>query len=135
MKYLMLFLLSLNFLYSAEITKVKTYKEAIELANEKNKKAMVMLTTAVCPWCHKMKTATLKDDAVVKYVSEHFIFVEVDRDEDKGEYPEDLYSRMVPSFSIVNPSDEELLYQVIGYKTPAKFLKEINLNSTEDDNL
>ena len=29
--------------------------------------------------------------------------------------------------------NEELLYQVIGYRPPAKFLKEINLDEDEDD--
>ena len=93
---------------------------------------MVMLTTKVCPWCKRSKKYVLTDEKVIDYVNKNFVFTELDRDRDRDYYPEDLYSRMVPTFSIVNPKNGELLYQVIGYKPAKKFLKEINLTPVED---
>lgn len=136
MKYIVLFFLSINLLFSAEIpkeiNKVETYQEAIELAKEENKKVLVMMTTRVCPWCNRAKKNTLTNEDVYKYINKNFVFVEVDRDRDKEHYPEDLYSRMVPTFSIVEPKKGELMYQVIGYRPPKKFLKEIDLTSMEE---
>ena len=132
MKYLALIFLSFTLLFSAEIVKIDGgYAEAIEAGKEEGKKVMIMMTTRVCPWCKRAKKNTLTNEDVIEFVNKNYVFVEVDRDRD--EYPEDLYSRMVPTFSLIEPKNEELLYQIIGYRPPAKFLKEINLDEDDED--
>ena len=134
MKYIALIFLSISLLFSAEIVKVDgSYADALTIAKKDGKKLMVMMTTRVCPWCKRAKKNTLTNDKVIEAVNKDYIFVEIDRDRDRDEYPEDLYSRMVPTFSLVDSKNEELLYQIIGYRPPSKFLKEINLDEDDKD--
>lgn len=136
MKYILLIFLSINLLFSAEVVKIDGgYADAINIAKKDGKKVMVMMTTRVCPWCKRAKKNTLTDEKVIKAINRDYIFVEIDRDLDRDEYPEDLYSRMVPTFSLIEPKNEELLYQIIGYRPPAKFLKELKLDEDIEDNL
>jgi thioredoxin-related protein len=58
-----------------------TMEEAAELANTKPRKVLVDVYTDWCGWCKRMDKATYEDEAVVKYINEHFYGVKFDAEQ------------------------------------------------------
>lgn len=58
---------------------------ALQMAAGSNKSVLLMFGANWCPWCHKLHELFRTDDAVRRYLDDHFLLVMVDIGEKKGE--------------------------------------------------
>ncbi|MBU1101396.1 MAG: DUF255 domain-containing protein [Bacteroidetes bacterium] len=70
------FLIIVSSSYSQSI-QWRSYESAVALAQTSNKIVMVKFYTDWCKWCKRMDETTFKDEAIVKYISEHFRAVKI----------------------------------------------------------
>ena len=49
-----------------------SFEDAVALNDKAPKKIFIDVYTAWCGWCKKMDASTLKDTAVVKYISDNY---------------------------------------------------------------
>lgn len=111
-------MLSLN---ASSLAYAKNYDEAKKMALVQKKKIMVLVTTKVCPWCHKFKTETLTDTKIVNVLNKDFVVVNIDRDNDT--YPKIFRTRLVPTTFFVDPNSEKMLTKApaVGYYNSEDF--------------
>lgn len=129
-----------------------SWDEAIALNAKKPKKIFIDLYTEWCGYCKKMDASTFKDEAVAKYMNEHFYAVKFDA-EQKGDvvynnhtfqhHPEvgrngvhELAYALLdgklsyPSFVYMDEKIERISISP-GYKDPATLLKEMHFTAEE----
>ena len=70
---------------------------ALQMAAGTNKSVLLMFGANWCPWCHKLHELFRMDDAVRRYLDDHFMLVMVDIGEKKGE---SLNQDVVEKYSI-----------------------------------
>ncbi len=116
---------TLAFGYSAK------YTDAIDAGLESGKDVVVMVTTQYCPYCKRMKKNVIADPEVQTLLGE-YVFVELDRDND--EFPDELFSRFVPTVYTLDPKTQKITNERIGYQELrffVKFLEESKLEKQE----
>jgi len=55
--------------------------EAFEKARQENKPVFLSIGYSTCHWCHVMERESFEDDAVARFLNEHFVAIKVDREE------------------------------------------------------
>lgn len=105
---ILLFIVSLN---SAELKWEKDLQTAFSKAEKDNKVVMVLVESDYCRWCKKMKENTLKDKVVSSMLQE-FILVKVDRDKVKQNYIP--YAKYIPTIYFMT-KDKKVIEKVTGY--------------------
>jgi uncharacterized protein YyaL (SSP411 family) len=55
--------------------------EAFEKARKENKPIFLSIGYSTCHWCHVMAHESFEDEAVAKFLNEHFVSIKVDREE------------------------------------------------------
>lgn len=55
--------------------------EAFERAKTENKPIFLSIGYSTCHWCHVMERESFENEAIAKYLGEHFISIKVDREE------------------------------------------------------
>lgn len=126
---LLLLLLINSVLFGAKIDKFashmgyfRDYKEALTLAKKENKILFVVQVSDYCPWCRKFERKTLQYSAIAIKINQNFISVVLDRDIDKGKYPEKLYSDRIPTTYFIDSNNEEVLKESMGYIKKKDFI-------------
>ena len=94
---------------AAEGVDWKPFMEAVSLAGKENKKVIVDIYAAWCPWCRRLQREVYTDDAVQKHLSEHFIATRLD-----GENQED--SLQFREYTLT-PSELAVGFGMQGYPT------------------
>ncbi len=80
------------------------------------------MVTNYCPWCRKYEKRTLSDININAEIHKRFIPLILNRE--KGQFPEQFKTPIVPVTYIVNHRDEGIVKKEMGYKGK-KDLKEI----------
>jgi thioredoxin-related protein len=121
---LFLVLVSTIALNASMLKYADSYEDALEKAKEQNKAVVLFAHSPFCPWCKKMEEDTLSDTEVIDFLNQNFIFVSVDLS--IGMDIEDVPSRFLPEGTpttyVIDPTNEELLYSLRGYKNKKSFL-------------
>jgi uncharacterized protein YyaL (SSP411 family) len=112
MKYLILTLLLISSLWSAELGWSDDYETSLKVAQKENKDLYVLITSSTCRWCRKFENTTLQDKEVLKMLNEKYVLVHIDRDID--DFPSWMNIRSVPRHYFVTPKDEEI-FTFVGY--------------------
>lgn len=123
-KHLLLFFLVIQMLFAQELSILTSYDKAIQKAKQENKRVLLFIYSDYCPWCDKMKVRTLSNKEVIKFISEDFIFVSINR-ESKA-YPKEFTPRFIPTTYLIEPHTQEEVYALYGYKTATEFLYELH---------
>ena len=89
------------------------YEEGLALAKQEQKKIFVHFYADWCAYCKKMDKKTLRDPAVIEYLTDHFISVRVNSDKNRR-IARDYYIRGLPSTWFVS-SDGEKISSLPGY--------------------
>ncbi|HEX6277782.1 MAG TPA: thioredoxin domain-containing protein [Polyangiaceae bacterium] len=55
--------------------------EALERAKREDKPIFLSIGYAACHWCHVMERESFEDEAIAKFLNEHFVSIKVDREE------------------------------------------------------
>ncbi|MBD3840881.1 MAG: thioredoxin family protein [Campylobacterales bacterium] len=125
MKKLFLVILSTLFvlLEASNLKHAQSYKQAIDQGVKEKKNVILFVYSSYCPWCKKMEKTTLQDPEVIKYVNDNYIFVAVNQDVDA--FPEKFLPYGVPTTYVIDPTIEEKMFTMKGYKSSKSFLNRI----------
>ncbi|MBA3025233.1 MAG: DUF255 domain-containing protein [Sulfurimonas sp.] len=125
-------------LFSAQIDEFATnmgylrdYDQALKVAQKENKPLMLVMVGDYCPWCRKFERKTLQREAVALNVNENFIALIVDRNHDKGKYPEGLYAKRIPTVYFIEPKTQSTIFESLGYVKKDEFQETLNEVMTE----
>ena len=140
MKQIFIIILLFNFLYAGDkkyeyesMIKniVYNYDDALELAKKEDKYILALVSTTGCPFCERTKKYVLTNEKVVEIINNHYIFVNFERP-NTHTYPDFLSSAFCPTMHMIDSKTEDILYQIMGYKTPRKVIKEISMESIKE---
>lgn len=90
------------------------YKSALQEAKKENRYLFILVTTKNCGWCKKLKKTTLQDSEIQKTLAKDYITVELDKD--SSDYPSSMEIEGVPSVFIIDPKNEEVIKQIVGFR-------------------
>ena len=94
MKLILVTLVFITTLFSAELDWPNDYKAALVQAKKENKDIYMLITSADCRWCRKFEASTLQDDKTIERLKKQYVFLHIDRDWD--EIPEHFKKKRVP---------------------------------------
>ncbi len=100
----------------------RDYNEALNKAKEENKILFIVQVGDYCSWCRKLERKTLQNSIVAVKINQNFISLIIDRNIDKGRYPNALYSKRVPNIYFIDSRNEKIIKEVAGYKTKNDFI-------------
>jgi len=86
----------------ANINWLDDYDNALDLAEKKQEKILVMLSRENCPACQYMNGVVFKDKKVSQYINENFIALHLDVDRDF--LPDELTYIGTPTFYFLEPN-------------------------------
>ncbi len=98
------------------------YNVALNKAKKADKLIFFVMVTNYCPWCRKYEKRTLSDKNIDAEIHKHFIPLILNRE--KGNFPDQFKTPIVPVTYIVNYKDESIGTKEMGYKGK-KDLREI----------
>jgi thiol-disulfide isomerase/thioredoxin len=97
------------------------YNTAAAKAKKTGKPLMIFMTTNFCPWCRKLESRVLSKSDINAKVQEKFVPLMLNLDTDS--FPKQFAkSRFTPILYIVDPKDESITHQFIGYNNRDGFL-------------
>ena len=102
----------------------KSLDEGLIQAQQEDKPVMVYFWAIWCTWCEKFETETLPNPAVSKVLTEDFVLVAIDLDEDRG--TANKYGVAVPPYELFLDKNGEVLERVPGFVEANRFLPRIN---------
>lgn len=113
MKKLLLLLVLITSLFSAELGWSDDYEQALVNAKKENKLVYMLITSSTCGWCQKFKNTTLQDNGVIKRLEKEFITVHLIRDFD--DIPKYFVASPIPRHYFTD-SDGIVLYDSLGHR-------------------
>jgi thiol-disulfide isomerase/thioredoxin len=134
MKLLLSMLLAFSFALSAqiddfasEVNYSRDYKTALKAAKQQNKPIMLVVVGDYCPWCKKFERKTLNSTLIQSQVKKDFIPVIIDKSKDKGKYPPEFYSKLIPTVFFIDPIIQKHVYESLGYSKKTVFAVDMDL--------
>ncbi len=111
-------------------------EQALRLAPEQNKKILIDVYAAWCPYCQRMHSDVYTDQDVLEAISEHFLWVKINVESDntvnfmgtemtESEFARALENRNVPTTYFLNQNGEILGVQP-GYIEEGMFSSLLN---------
>ena len=100
-----------------------SFEEAQLRAKKEDKKILVELVMASCPYCERMEKYVLSQEDVLKLIEASFVFVSLDIDKDS--IPEHLSSRMTPTFYFLSKDGKKILHEIKGALPKSEFINHV----------
>jgi len=91
---------------------VDSYQDALNKAKVENKNIMILITTATCGWCKKMKSKTFVDKNIIDQVNIDYISLELTKGFD--EFPHNMFIKSVPT-TLFMDKNGVLIKKIPGY--------------------
>ena len=133
MKYFILLFIFVTSIYGAQIDKFakevnysRDYNSALEIAKKDNKMIMLLVVADYCPWCKKFEKKTLKNQSVSKIVSRDFVAVVIDNKRDKGLYPQEYNTRLIPTVFFIDPKSGKNVHKAVVYMKKKEYISNMN---------
>jgi thioredoxin-related protein len=118
MKYILLILLFVSSLLSFEWS--DDYDGAFQKAKKEHKNVYVMIGSANCPYCSKMKNTTFSDKEVISKLEKEYVYIYLSRDID--DIPSQFTMPYSPAHYFLD-TNKEIIYSSAGYKDKKSFFK------------
>ena len=99
------------------------YIKALKKAKDEKKNLMFVVVDKGCPWCTKLEENTLSNKVVNIEIKKDNIASIMQRNQD--DFPKGYDAEFIPYIYFINPINEEIIYESIGYKAPEDFLAEL----------
>lgn len=112
--------------FAEEMSFERDYSSALSKAKKENKLLVMVLSSDYCPWCRKFEHKTLQSGIVKKTLYSNFIGLIVDKKYDEKSYPPRFKTHYTPAVYLINPQDESVLKESIGYTKKKEFLHILN---------
>ncbi len=100
------------------------YDVALKKAKEAHKYIFFVMVTNYCPWCRKYEKRTLSNEKIDAEIQKRFIPLILNRE--KGQFPDQFKTPIVPVTYIVNYKDESIVKKELGYKGKKDLLEILN---------
>jgi len=113
--------------FASEVNYSRDYSSALKLAKKQNKPLMLVVVSNYCPWCKKFERKTLNSSLIQGQVKKDFIPLIIDKRTDKGKYPPEFYSKLIPTVFFINPKTEKHVYKSLGYSKNIVFAQDMDL--------
>jgi thioredoxin-related protein len=88
---------------------------------------MLVVVGDYCPWCKKFERKTLNSTLIQNQVKKDFIPLIIDKAKDKGKYPPEFYSKLIPTVFFIDPKTQEHVYESLGYSKKTTFAIDMDL--------
>lgn len=109
---------------AAEIPWSTNIEESLRQAAANGQLVLLEFTADWCVFCKKMEKNTFPNPQVTQTISNNFVAVRVDADQNKG-LVKDLGIKGLPAILIVSP-DLKVLKRISGFQTPDALVKQLN---------
>ena len=109
---------------TAQIVWRDSLRQALQESSEVRKPMLVEVSTTWCGYCKKMEKETFSDRRIVDHISECFVPVKVD-----GEQQRDFVKRIgIRSYptTVILGSDMQVLAKITGYRTPEQLSQDLS---------
>jgi thioredoxin-related protein len=106
--------------FAKEMAYETKYETALQRAKKENKNLMVLMVTNYCPWCSKFEKKTLSDKVVDSVIKAKYIPLIINKEEKN--FPKYLETAIVPALFFVEPKDEKVIYENVGFANKIDFL-------------
>lgn len=133
MKLLLLALVLLSYLHGAKIDEFATkanyhrdYQTALEIAKKENKMIMLLVVTDYCPWCKKFEKKTLLHSSIKKIIDKNFIPVVIDKLKEKGTFPKEYASPLIPAVFFIDPTSQKAVHETLAYMTKTEYKENLD---------
>jgi thioredoxin-related protein len=103
-----------------------SYEQTKQIALQNQKTLLIVMKTQYCGWCRRLVNKTMQDPEVKKLLDEKYEVKIIDRDRDRGKYPEEFYVNFVPVTFVINPQTSEVEHEIIGFVTPKELLDHLD---------
>jgi thioredoxin-related protein len=97
-----------------------SYRSAVKIAKEENKKILLEVVADNCKFCEEMRTTVLSQDSVTKAIEKNFVFAQANADRES--LPLGLDEQMSPMFVFIS-KDENIIDIRFGFIEESEFLK------------
>lgn len=109
--------------FAKDVGYSRDYASSIKIAKEQKKMIMLVVVADYCPWCKKFEHKTLENTLVKESVNKNFIPLVIDKLADKGSFPEEFASKLIPAVYFVNPYTQKSEYEVFAYMKKDEYLQ------------
>lgn len=109
--------------FAKDVGYSRDYSSSIKLAKEQKKMVMMVVVADYCPWCKKFEHKTLEDAFVKESVNKNFIPVVIDKLADKGTFPDEFASKLIPAVYFIDPSTQKSRYEVFAYTKKDEYIQ------------
>ncbi|MEA2072904.1 MAG: DUF255 domain-containing protein [Campylobacterota bacterium] len=113
MKKIILVLLFVTSLFSADIDWPSDYQQALKDAKSENKLVYIFITSDSCQWCRKFEATTLQDKAIKERLYSEFVTIHLSRD--KHDIPKQFETAPVPRHYFTD-REGNILYNSLGHR-------------------
>ncbi len=111
--------------FASKMGYYRDYNMALNTAKKQHKPLMLLVGTDYCPWCRKFERKTLHYPKVVTVIKQKFVAVVIDKNKDKGSYPNSYKSPMTPAVFFINPNNGNVLDTSVGYIRKNDYLEKL----------
>ena len=101
----------------------RDYNQALALAKSENKPLMMVVVSDYCPWCRKFERKTLQRETIAMNVEKNFVGLIVDKNLDKGNYPDKYFAKRVPTVYFIDPKNEDTIFESLGYMKKDEYMQ------------
>lgn len=110
----------------AKVMRYETnYYEALAKAKITQKPLFVFMSTNYCPWCRKLENRVLSKENINNKIQNKYVPVMLNLD--KKDFPKYLQQiSFTPILYIVNPNNQKIEYQFVGYGNKNGFISLLN---------
>ncbi|MDA7817275.1 thioredoxin family protein [Sulfurimonas sp.] len=112
--------------FALEANYLRDYNSALQVAKKENKMIMLLVVADYCPWCKKFERKTLQKPEVSKIVQENFIPVVIDKNKEKGSYPKEYNTPLIPTVYFIDPHTQERVHETVAYMKKKEYISHIN---------
>ena len=100
------------------------YVVALTRAKKEGKKLFIFMSTSYCPWCRKIENRVLTKVDINKKIKEKYVPVMLNFS--RKNFPKQFRDiALTPTLYIVDPKNEKILHQFVGYSAKDDFLYEL----------
>jgi thioredoxin-related protein len=102
---------------------IEDYNDAVSIAKKENKNIFLFVYSTYCPYCQKMEKTTLSNKKVIEFLNNNYVFTMLNLEID--DIAKKFKPRFTPTTFIVDPKDEQSIYELYGYKNSKQLLSEL----------
>lgn len=112
--------------FAKEMKFERDYNTALTKAKKENKILMMVLSADYCPWCRKFENKTLSSELVKPQLDTKTVSLVVDKKFDASSFPKKYETQFTPKVFFINPHDESILKETVGYVKKDDFATSLN---------